>query len=74
MNRRTIRYAMFGCIAALAAAVVYAMVRLFVLSQRVDASIFVINVVVFAGIAGLMIYLTKKEKDLDKREFFGYGP
>ena len=74
MNRRTIRYAMLGCIAALAAAVVYAMVRLFVLSQRVDASIFVINVVVFAGIAGFMIYLTKKERDLDKKEFSGYGP
>lgn len=66
MNRRTIRYAIVGCIAALAAAVIYAMVRLFVLSQRVDASIFVINVVVFAGIAGFMIYLTKKERDLDK--------
>jgi drug/metabolite transporter (DMT)-like permease len=74
MNRQTIRYAMLGCIAALAAAVIYAMVRLFVLSQRVDASIFVINVVVFAGIAGFMIYLTKKERDLDKKEFFGYAP
>jgi len=74
VNRRTIRYAMAGCIAALAAAVIYAMVRLFVLSQRVDASIFVINVVVFAGIAGFMIYLTKKERELDEKEFSGFGP
>jgi hypothetical protein len=71
MNRRTIRYAIVGCIAALAAAVIYAMVRLFVLSQRVDASIFVINVVMFAGIAGFMIYLTKKERDLDKKSSLG---
>lgn len=70
MDRRTIRYAMVGCIAALVAAVIYAVVRLFVLSQRVDASIFVINVVVFAGIAGFMIYLTKKERELDEKEFF----
>jgi protein-S-isoprenylcysteine O-methyltransferase Ste14 len=62
---------MAGCIVALAAAVVYAIVRLYVLSQRFDASIIVINVVVFAGIAGFMIYLTKKERDLEKKEFFG---
>lgn len=70
MSRRSMRYAMAGCIVALAAAVIYAVVRLFVLSQRVDASIFVINVVVFAGIAGFMIYLTKKERDLEEKEFF----
>ena len=70
MDRSTIRYAMAGCIVALAAAVVYAIVRLYVLSQRFDASIIVINVVVFAGIAGFMIYLTKKERDLEKKEFF----
>jgi len=70
MNRRTIRYAIAGCIVALAAAVIYAIVRLFVLAQRVDASILVINVIVFAGIAGLLIYLTKKDKDLEEEELF----
>ncbi|HKZ61836.1 MAG TPA: hypothetical protein VJZ68_05405 [Nitrososphaera sp.] len=70
MNRRSIRYALAGCIVALAAAVAYAMVRLFVLSQRVDASIFVINVIVFAGIAGIVIYLTKKDRDLEEEELF----
>lgn len=70
MNRRTIRYAMTGCIAALASAVVYAMVRLFVMSQRVDASILVINVIAFAGIAGFMIYLAKKDRDIEEEELF----
>lgn len=70
MDRRTIHYAMAGCVMALAAAVVYAIVRLFVLSQRIDASIFIVNVVIFAGIAGFMIYLTKKERDLKEKEFF----
>jgi hypothetical protein len=71
MDRRTIHYAMAGCVMALAAAVVYAIVRLFVLSQRVDAAIIIVNVVVFGGIAGFMIYLTKKERDLKEKEFFG---
>ena len=70
VNAQRIRYAMAGCIVALAAAVAYAMIRLFVMSQRVDASIFVINVVVFAGIAGFMIYLAKKERDIEEKEFF----
>jgi hypothetical protein len=70
MNRRTIRYAMAGCIVALSAAVIYAMIRLFVLAQRVDASILAVNVIVFAGIAGLLMYLTKKDRDLEEEELF----
>ena len=70
MKRQTIRYAIAGCIVALAAAVIYAMVRLFVLAQRVDASILVVNVIAFAGIAGLLIYLTKKERDIEEEELF----
>lgn len=70
MNRRTIHYAMAGCVVALAAAVIYAMVRLLVLAQRVDALILVVNVIVFAGIAGLLIYLTKKDRDLEEEELF----
>lgn len=70
MNRRMIRYAIAGCIVALAAAVIYAMIRLFVLNQRVDASIFVINVILFAAIAGVLIYLTKKDRDIEEEELF----
>lgn len=70
MNRRTIRYAMAGCVAALSAAVIYAMVRLFVLAQRVDASILAVNVIAFAGIAGFLMYLTKKDRDLEEEELF----
>ena len=70
MNRRTIRHAMASCVVALAAALIYAVVRLFVLAQRVDASILVVNVIVFAGIAGLLMYLTKKDRDLEEEELF----
>gem|GEM_PF-1760862 len=70
MNRRTIHYAIVGCIVAMAAAVIYAAVRLLVLSQRADTSILVVNVVVFAGIAGVLIYLTKKEHDIQEEGMF----
>ncbi|GEM_PF-1348542 len=70
MNRRTIRAAIAGCIAALAAAVAYAIIRLFVMGQRVDASILFVNVIAFAGIAFFLIYLTKKDRDLAEEELF----
>lgn len=62
---------MVGCVVVLSAAVVYAMIKLFVLSQRVDASILVINVVAFAGVSGFMIYLAKKDRDLQEKDLFG---
>jgi hypothetical protein len=70
MNRRTIGYAIAGCMAALISAVIYAMVRLFVQVQRVDASILVINILAFAGTACLLMYLTKKDKELEEEELF----
>ena len=70
MNRQTIRYAVAGCIVALAAAVIYAIVRLYILWQRVDSSILLVNVIGFAAIAGVLIYLTKKDKDLEEEELF----
>jgi hypothetical protein len=70
MNRRTTRYAMACCIVALSAAVIYAMVKLFVLAQRVDASILFVNVIAFVGIAGFLMYLAKKDKDLEEEELF----
>lgn len=69
MNRRTIRYGIACCIVALAVAVMYAIVRLFVLWHRVDLSVLLVNVIAFAAIAGVLIYLTKKDKDLEEQLF-----
>jgi hypothetical protein len=55
---------------ALVAATIYAIVRLYVLSQRVDSSVLLVNVIGFAAIAGILIYLTKKDKDLEEEELF----
>jgi membrane protein YdbS with pleckstrin-like domain len=68
VNRRTIRYAIIGCIVALAVAIIYAIVKLYVLSQRVDSSILLVNVIAFAAISCVLIYLTKKERDLEEEE------
>ncbi|MGH9991496.1 MAG: hypothetical protein ACREAZ_02485 [Nitrososphaera sp.] len=70
MNRRTIRYAKAGCIVAMSAIAVYAFARLYVFSQRADISILVINVVLFAAVAGFLIFLSKRERDLEEEELF----
>ena len=70
MNRRTIRYSRACCIVALAVAVMHAIVRLYVLWHRVDLSILLVNVIAFAAIAAVLIYLTKKDKDLEEEELF----
>lgn len=70
MNRRTIRYGIACCIIALAAAVMYAIVRLYILWHRFDLSILLVNVIGFAAIAAVLIYLTKKDKDLEEEELF----
>jgi hypothetical protein len=49
-----------ACIVALGAAIIYAIIRLYVLGNRVDISILLVNVIGFATIAGILIYLTKK--------------
>ena len=69
MNRRTIRYGIACCIVALAVAVMYAIVRLYVLWHRIDLSVLLVNVIAFAAIAGVLIYLTKKDKDLEEQLF-----
>jgi hypothetical protein len=39
------------------------------MSQRADIYILVTNVVLFAAFAGLLIYLSKKEKDIEEELF-----
>jgi hypothetical protein len=45
-------------------------VRLYVLWQRIDSSVLLVNVIGFAAIAGILIYLTKKERELEEDELF----
>jgi drug/metabolite transporter (DMT)-like permease len=70
VKRRTLQYGVAVCIIALVAATIYAIVRLYVFSQRVDSSILLVNVIGFAAISCVLIYLTKKDKDLEEEELF----
>lgn len=65
-----IRYASYGCIAVMSASVIYAIARFYVFFQRVDLSIILVNVVLFAIIAGVLIYLSKRQKDIEEEEMF----
>ena len=69
MNIRTIQYGIAGCIVALAAAIMNAIVRLYVLWHRVDLSIMLVDVIDFEAMAVVLIYLTKKDKDLEEELF-----
>jgi hypothetical protein len=71
VNRRIVQYGLAGCIIALAAAAIYAIVRLYILWQRVGSSLIPINVVGFAANPGVLIHLTKKEMDLEEEELSG---
>jgi hypothetical protein len=70
MNRKTIRIAKILCIVALVSIATYAFTRLYVFSQRADLSILLVNVFLFAAIAGVLIYISKKERDLETGEMF----
>lgn len=70
MDRKAIRIGKAVCLAAMATIPVYAFARLYLLSQRADISILLLNIISFAGIAGVFIYLSKKERDLEEEELF----
>ena len=69
-NPRRIKIAIISCIVILFASVVYASVKLYVLRQRIDLSIVIINVFIFAIIAGIIIYLSKKQRDIEEDKLF----
>ncbi len=70
MNKRILRIARVLCIVGLVAITGYAFTRLYIMAQRADISILLLNVVAFAGIAGLLIYISKKERDYGEGEMF----
>ena len=70
VNKRTLRVAKALCIAGLGVITAYAFTRLYVMGQRADMSILILNVVAFAGIAGVLIYISKKERDIEEEGMF----
>jgi ABC-type maltose transport system permease subunit len=70
VNKRTLQIAKALCIAVLGIITAYAFMRLYVMGQRADISILILNVVAFAGVAGVLIYISKKERDTEEEEMF----
>jgi hypothetical protein len=70
LEKKQLRVAKILCIVALSAITLYSFVRLYVMSQRADASVLLLNVFLFSAVGGLLIYLSKKERDLEKEEMF----
>lgn len=58
------------CIILLFAFSTYAIVKLYILRQRVDASVIFINLVLFTAVTGIMIYFSKKQRDYDEQAFY----
>jgi hypothetical protein len=69
MKRRTIRYGVAGCIVALARAIIYTKVRPRILDSA-WISRYYCQCIGFAAIAGILIYLTKKQKDPEEEDLF----
>ncbi|HVX01681.1 MAG TPA: hypothetical protein VHA09_00850 [Nitrososphaera sp.] len=69
-KRLQVRNGIYACLAAMVGAVVYAFVRFYGLNQRVGVDIIIVNVVVFTLSAGIMVYLSWKERDIEQEEMF----
>lgn len=70
VNSRQARYGIYACMAAMVGAVAYAFVRLYGLNERAGMDIIIVNIVVFTLSAGIMVYLSWKERDIGQEEMF----
>jgi hypothetical protein len=68
VKKKTINYALAGCLLILVSSVLYAILKLYVFFQRIDISIIITNVVVFVVVAAFMLFLLKKRSDTDESE------
>jgi putative flippase GtrA len=68
MKKKHIDFALVGCLFVLVASVMYAILKLYVFSQRMDISIMISNVVLFGLVAGLILFLLKKRSDIEEDE------
>ena len=68
MRKEQVDYAVVGCLFVLVACILYSVVKLYILFQRVDISIIVSNVILFAVIAAALLLLLKKRSDIEEGE------
>ena len=68
MRRKHVDYVIVGCLFVLVACILYSVVKLYILFQRVDISIIVSNVILFAIVAAAILLLLKKRGDIEEGE------
>jgi len=68
MRKKYIDYSIVGCLSALVICILYSVVKLYIFFERVDMSIIISNVVLFAVIAAAILLLLKKRSDVEEGE------
>jgi ABC-type multidrug transport system permease subunit len=68
MRKEYIDYWIVGCLLVLVVCILYSVVRLYIFFQRVDISIIISNVILFAFIAAAILLLLKKRSDIEEGE------
>jgi putative flippase GtrA len=68
MRKKTIDYAIVGCLIILVSSVLYAILKLYIFFQRIDISIIIANIIVFVVVAAVMLFLLKRRSDIEERE------
>ncbi len=68
VRKEYIDYWIVGCLSVLVVSILYSVVRLYIFFQRVDISIIISNVILFAVIAAAILLLLKKRSDIEEGE------
>ncbi len=68
MEKKHIDYAVVGCLFVLVAAVMYAIIKLYVFFQRIDLSIIISNIVLFLIVSVVILFLLKKRSNIEEDE------
>ena len=68
MKKKHIDHALVGCLFVLVVSVVYAIIKLYIFFQRIDMSIIISNIVLFAAVAGVILFLLKMRRDVEEDE------
>ena len=68
MRKRTLDYAIAGCLITLVCSVVYAIIKLYVFFQRIDTSIIIANIIVFTLVGIALLFLLKRRSDIEQED------
>ena len=68
MRKEYIDYLIVGCLSVLVICILYSVVKLYIFFQRVDMSIIISNVILFAVISAAILLLLKKRSDIEEGE------